>query len=166
MEFKSLDIFALLISLVNFSLMYLIFHQVVVVSMIDAVRVRRLRVQSKLDEIKQVLEEARATEATYKAQFERLPQEKEELKSSAEREITRTRERLTKQYAEDAEHIVNKAKAEARKAQLEALADLQAQLSREAMKKAEQMLVKVFDKEAQLNMAENFVTKVGQSSAA
>jgi len=166
MEFKGVDVFALLISLINFALMFILFNQVVILPMIDAVRVRRLRVQDKLDEIAAVLEEARKTEATYKAQFEKLPQEKEELKSAAEREIARTRERMSKEFASEAEHLVAKARAEAEKQQREALAGLREELSREAMRKAEVLLVKVFDKDAKANMAENILTKVGQAGAA
>lgn len=163
MQFNGVDIFELLISLINFSLMFILFNQVVILPMIDAVRVRRLRVQNKLDEIAAVLEEARKTEATYKAQFERLPQEKEELKAAAEREIARTRERMTHEFASEAEHMVGKAQAEAEKQQRDALAGLREELSREAMKRAEAMLIQVFDKDAKANMAENILTKVGQA---
>ncbi len=166
MQFKGVDVFELLISLINFALMFILFNQVVILPMIDAVRVRRLRVQNKLDEIAKVLEEARATEATYKAQFEKLPQEKEELKAAAEREIARTKERMTKEFASDAEHLVGKAEAEADKQRRDALANLREQLSHEALKRAEALLVKVFDKDAKANMAENILTKVGQTGAA
>lgn len=163
MQFKGVDIFALLISLINFALMFILFNQVVILPMIDAVRVRRLRVQNRLDEIAKVLEEAKATEATYKSQFEKLPQEKEELKAAADREIARTKERMTRDFASEAEHLVGKAQAEADKQQRDALAGLREELSRAAMQKAEALLVKVFDKDAKANMAENMLTKVGQA---
>ncbi len=158
MEF---DAFGFFISILNFSVMFALFYHVVITPMEEAVAVRRKKVTSRLDEIRETLATAEKLENETKSQFAKLEAEKAEMRQAAEHEIARVQEQLTTNAEQDAQHLVAKTQRELDKNRQETLAALNQQLTDRAMQQVENLLSKAFDKQAQHASAVQVIGKVG-----
>jgi F-type H+-transporting ATPase subunit b len=159
------DAFGFFVSLVNFGLMFVLFFQVVIAPMEDAVAKRQRKVTEQLDDIRLTLAQAEKIEAEVKAQFARLEDEKQEMTEATNREIARFREQTLSTAEKDAEHLVGKTRRECEKNRQETLAALNQQLANQAMSKVEGLLAKAFDAQAQDASVENVLGKVGQGAS-
>ena len=130
-------IFSFIVSAANFFILAFMFDKIVVQPMVEAVQVRGQKVASRLTEIGLILTEARATEATYQAQFSRLAAEEEELRAVTEREIERVTGRIKSAGEAEAAHVVAKAGRESEKTRVEALAKVQRQIVAQAIARVE-----------------------------
>lgn len=159
------DAFGFFVSLINFGLMFVLFFQVVIAPMEDAVARRQRKVTEQLDDIRLTLAHAEKIESQVKEQFARLEDEKQEMTNATEREIARVREQLIGTAEKDADHLVAKTRREGEKNRQETLAFLNQQLADQAMSKVEGILAKAFDAPAQEASVESVLGKVGQRAS-
>lgn len=155
------DLFAWLVSIPAFIIVFFMIERVVIEPMKEVVKIRALRVQSKLAEAETIVADARKLEVTYKEQFAKLPADTEEMRTSGMREIERVKTRLLTQAEADAKHAVEKAGREAERYRQDVLAEVQRRTTGLAMQKVEAMLSKALDSDAQKDMNQQFLGKVG-----
>jgi F-type H+-transporting ATPase subunit b len=155
------ETFAFAFSVLNFLILAFLFNKVVVLPMVEAVQLRGEKVSLRLEEIGKILAEARKTEAHYQEQFTRLATEEKELRDTNAREIERVTTRIKTQAEADAQHLVAKAKREAEKTRVEALAQLQHEVVVQALSKVEGELRKNLDEAGHSDANSQFLSKVG-----
>ena len=154
-------IFSFFVSCFNFFILAYMFNKIVVYPMIEAVRIRREKVSSRLTEIDLILEEARATEATYSAQFATLAAEEEELRAIGQREVERVTSRINSAAEAEAAHTIAKAGRESEKTRVEALAKVQRQIVAHAIARVEASLRHNLDGEGHSDLNLQLLKKVG-----
>ena len=157
---QSTDLFSWLVSIPAFMIVFFMIDRIVIDPMKEVVKIRALRVQSKLAEAEHIVADARKLETTYKEQFAKLPADTEEMRAAGQREIERVKARLAAQAAADAAHAVDKAKREGEKYRQDVLAEVQRRTTGLAMQKVEAMLSKALDQDAQKDMNQEFLGRV------
>jgi len=159
------DAFAFFISILNFGVMFVLFNQVVIVPMEEAVALRRKKVTARLDEIRDTLVKAQKLESEVKEQYSKLDGEKVDMRQATEHEIARVKEHTAEQAQKDAEHLVAKTRRESEKVRQDALVALNRQLTERALDKVEGLISKAFDQKAQGASAQYVLEKAVQRAS-
>ncbi len=159
------QVFNLVVSLINFTVMFILFKLVVIEPMFEAVELREKRVRDRLAEIDKIMADANEMQAKYEAQMEELDQALEEIQRSAKNTVKRNKTRIEEKAEADAHHVVDKAKRDSQGLRREVEAEIRSTIASGAVTRARQVLQDALDKKTQGKTMEYLVEKVGGLSA-
>lgn len=162
---ETAQIFDWLVSLVNFTIMFILFRLVVIIPMEQAVRLREQRVRLRLTEIDAIKTEAEAKQAEFETKFGNVEATLAEIKANAERSLAQAKTKLEERTETEERYVLDKAKAEAESLRREVENEIRSRIASEAVARAEKILGGALDAGSQNAIVSAGVKKVGELSA-
>ncbi len=160
------QMFDFIITLINFSIMFMLFRIVVIIPMQDAVRLREQRVKLRLKEIEELAESAKSRRDEFKERFGNLDGALEEIRVVSGRSIEQVQAKLAEQTAQEEQFLLRKAKAEADALRREVEQEIRAEIAAVAVKKAEAALASRMGAKEHADVLSASIKKVGGLSVA
>lgn len=159
------QVFDWLVTLINFSIMFVLFRLVVIIPMEQAVRLREQRVRLRLAEIDQIAADAKARQEEFEAKFSNVEAMLDEIKGNSERMLARTMAKANEKAEAEERYLVQKAEAEAASLRHEVEKEIRYRVASQAVARAEALLASALDSGAQNAIVLAGVKKVGELRA-
>lgn len=159
------QVFDWLLSVFNFTILFVLFRLVVIIPMEQAVKLREQRVRLRLEEIEQIAAEAKAKQEEFEAKFSHVEEALSEIKAASERTLAQSRAKIEEKAAAEERYLLGKADAEAASLRREVEEEIRARVASQAVAKAEALLSRALDAGAQDAVVAAGVRKVGELSA-
>ncbi len=134
------QMFDFIITLINFTIMFMIFRLVVIIPMQEAVRLREQRVKLRLSEIEELAESARERKEEFEVRFGDFDSTVQGIREGSERLVSQASARIAEQAEQEEKFLLAKAQAEADALRREAEKEIRTHIVTLAIARAEEMI--------------------------
>lgn len=163
---NSENIFALVINLVNFAILYVLFDKILIKPMIAVSKEREEKADKAIKEADALHQDALKHKADYEKLLEKLPAEKEQIAKHAQEEAERIKEYFAEEAVKEAEFVKQKANSEADIMRRAATLELQDLASEQSVARARQLLEQHLGAGDKTAILAHFVERVGTTKHA
>lgn len=159
------QVFDWLLSVLNFTILFVLFRLVVIIPMGQAVKLREQRVRLRLEEIEQIAAEAKAKQEEFEAKFSDVEAALSDIKAASERTLAQTQAKIEEKAISEERYLLDKANAEAASLRREVEDEIRSRIASQAVIKAEALLNQALDGGIQDAVVAAGVKKVGELHA-